>query len=117
MACEWVTVAKVTCRREHSRAGADVYVSGTYVVTFVHFSDIQRILATSLDHEKLLHTWTEYQRRFSSKIQEYSEILQLVKVAAEANGEDYLRYCTSVTSYLDKAFHYVQLSQVFHFDK
>jgi hypothetical protein len=52
----------------------------------VHFTDVQHVLATSQDPEKLLYTWREYQRRFSSKIDEYSETLQLAKVAAEANG-------------------------------
>lgn len=48
---------------------------------------VQHVLATSQDPERLLNTWTEYQRRFSSKIDEYLEILHLTKVAAEANGE------------------------------
>lgn len=57
-----------------------------FVYMSVHFTDVQHVLATSQDPEKLLYTWREYQRRFSSKIDEYSETLQLAKVAAEANG-------------------------------
>lgn len=49
---------------------------------------VQHVLATSRDPERLLNTWTEYQRRFSSKIDEYLEILNLTKVAAEANGAE-----------------------------
>jgi hypothetical protein len=47
---------------------------------------VQHVLATSQDPERLLNTWTEYQRRFSSNIDEYLEILHLTKAAAEANG-------------------------------
>jgi len=47
---------------------------------------VQHVLATSQDPKRLLNTWTEYQRRFSSNIDEYLEILLLTKVAADANG-------------------------------
>lgn len=59
---------------------------------FFHIVGVQHVLATSQDPERLLNTWTEYQRRFSSNIDEYLEVLHLTKVAAEANGENLLRY-------------------------
>jgi hypothetical protein len=65
-----------------------MYLSTIHTLTSFHFSDVQYVLATSRDPEKLRYTWREYQRRFSSKIDEYLEILQLAKVAAEANGEN-----------------------------
>lgn len=69
-----------------------MYISAKYAVTFVHIVGVQHVLATSQDPERLLNTWTEYQRRFSSKIDEYLEILHLTKVAAKANGENLLWY-------------------------
>lgn len=77
-----------------------MYISATYAVTFVHIVGVQHVLATSQDPERLLNTWTEYQRRFSSKIDEYLEILHLTKVAAEANGENVLRCYVFATSCL-----------------
>jgi hypothetical protein len=77
-----------------------VCVSATYALTSVHIVGVQHVLATSQDPERLLNTWTEYQRRFNSKIDEYLEILHLTKVAAEANGENLLRYYIFTTSCL-----------------
>jgi hypothetical protein len=74
-----------------------MYIYATYTVIFVHILGVQHVLATSRDPERLLNTWTEYQRRFSSKIDEYLEILNLTKVAAEANGENLMRYYMFVT--------------------
>jgi hypothetical protein len=59
-----------------------------YTVTFVHLLGVQHVLATTRDPDKLLHTWKHYQERFSSKIEEYLDILQLTNVAAKANGEN-----------------------------
>jgi hypothetical protein len=75
-----------------------MYVSATHAVIFVNVLGVQHVLATSQDPERLLNTWTEYQRRFSSKVDEYLEILHLTQVAAEANGENLLRYYIFVTS-------------------
>jgi hypothetical protein len=69
-----------------------VCIFATYAFNFVHILGVQHVLATSRDPERLLATWTECQRRFSSKIHEYLEVLQLTKLAAEANGENLLRY-------------------------
>jgi hypothetical protein len=60
----------------------------TYNVTTVHISDVQHVLATSRDPNKLLDTWKQYQKRFSSKIDEYLDILQLTNLAAKTNGEN-----------------------------
>jgi hypothetical protein len=59
-----------------------------YICTSVHLSDVQHVLATSRDPDKLFNTWKHYQKRFSSKIDEYFDILQLTNVAAKANGEN-----------------------------
>lgn len=77
-----------------------MYISSKYVVTFVHIVGVQHVLANSQDPERLLNTWTEYQRRFNSNIDEYLEILHLTKVAAEANGENLLWYYVLPTSCL-----------------
>lgn len=77
-----------------------MYISATYALTFVHIVGVQHVLATSRDPVRLLNTWTECQRRFSSKIDDYLEILHLTKVAAEANGENLLRYYVFITSCL-----------------
>lgn len=77
-----------------------MYISAKYAVTFVCIVGVQHILATSQDPERLLNTWTEYQRRFSSNIDEYLEVLHLTKVAAEANGENLLQYYIFATSCL-----------------
>jgi hypothetical protein len=55
---------------------------------FVQLSGMKHVLATSRDPDKLLQTWKHYQKRFSSKIEEYLDILQLTNVAAKANGEN-----------------------------
>lgn len=77
-----------------------VYISTKYPIVFVHIVGVQNVLATSQDPERLLSTWTEYQRRFTSNIDEYLEILHLTKEAAQANGENLLWYYTFATSCL-----------------
>jgi hypothetical protein len=79
-----------------------VYFYTAHTVTSVHFSDVQHVLATSRDPKTLLKTWGDYQRRFSPKINEYLEILQLAKVACDANGENEGGHYASATSYLFK---------------
>lgn len=67
----------------------NIYVYLYYIYRyFCHLSGVQHVLTTSRDPDKLLHTWEHYQKRFSSKIEEYSDILQLTNVAAKANGEN-----------------------------
>jgi hypothetical protein len=63
-------------------------INTTYTLTFVHLSGVQHVLATTRDADKLLHTWKHHQESFSSKIEEYLDILQLTHVAAKANGEN-----------------------------
>ncbi|KAJ4450502.1 hypothetical protein ANN_01929 [Periplaneta americana] len=48
---------------------------------------VEHILTTSRDAKILLETWTKYQKKFSSQADEFPDVLQLTKAAAEANGE------------------------------